>query len=351
LGDNYQLASDFVAAREWQNAALELFQQINGLDGVCKVQSLLGDLDTREGKFMSARTRFDASLELTGYVDDVQHGLTVLNAGILEATIGNNEAARDLFEKSYHLLRETAELAEVTKAINNLAIIHETLGDKKKGLDMHEEALAIRRRINDRRGIVTSLINMSSLKDELGDYDEALAMAAEALSLSRDMGQPSNIAYSLNLMGTIRLHSGELEQARANLTEALEMRRKLTTPQNVVQSLNFLSMVAYQSGDPDAARDYYHEAFEIAGELETPAVQFDILFDLAQLLQAKKPVIAAEILAFLDARQDAAIWTKNLDEIWSELREKLNESVIAVVRQRAQQFDLEQIAARALDAL
>jgi hypothetical protein len=138
---------------------------------------------------------------------------------------------------------------------------------------------------------------------------------------------------------------------RANLTEALEMRRKLTTPQNVVQSLNFLSMVAYQSGDPDAARDYYHEAFEIAGELETPAVQFDILFDLAQLLQAKKPVIAAEILAFLDARQDAAIWTKNLDEIWSELREKLNESVIAVVRQRAQQFDLEQIAARALDAL
>jgi tetratricopeptide (TPR) repeat protein len=216
---------------------------------------------------------------------------------------------------------------------------------------MHEEALAIRRRINDRRGVVTSLINISSIKDELGAYDEALALAEEALSLSRDMGQSSSVAYGLNLIGTIRLHRGELEQARANLTEALEIRRKLTAPQNVVQSLNYLSMVAYQSGEADAARAYYHEAFEIAGELETPAVQFDILHDLAQLLQAKKPVIAAEILAFLDAHQDAAIWTKNLDEIWTELREKLNESVIAVVRQRAEQLSFEQIAARALDAL
>ena len=170
--------SDFAAAREYHNRALERFVEVGEPHWEARTLGNLGSLVQRQGDYDDAREHLQRSLELVRSLDNRRDEGKVLGIlAVIESKQGNIDAAREYYHQSIDLARE----------------------------------------LGDRRSEYQSLNNLGEALREAGEFDPAREYVRRSLDISRELGDPKLEAVALTNLGNLARTAGDLPTARTHL--------------------------------------------------------------------------------------------------------------------------------------
>ncbi len=307
--------SDFEAARQQQNTALRIYQQLNDQLGIRDAISEIGDIDLRQGNYDAARQLFEQSLTISRQLNERKKiAYDLMNLGNLAQVQENFELSLKIREECLEIMREVGTPVDIARALNNLALSHDLLGNKEQALKIHEEALAIRRQINEPQGIAYSLVNMAAIAQEQHDYDRAREMVTEGLKLLKQIGERAAVASVYGILGDIALETRDLITAHQHLLNSLKIRRELGDKHGLAFSLTKLGEIALKLDDFPQALSYFRESLSIRQQLDVLPQKLMGLDSFAQLFAAMgKWSEALDILTFLQAQPDLPTLIQNLE--------------------------------------
>jgi predicted ATPase/DNA-binding SARP family transcriptional activator len=198
---------DYDQAEQYQQQALELWQELGNVGRIAGALHTLGLIARERADYERAQNFFEGSLELNRELGD-QYGIgTTLNdLGILQAYLGNVEESRHFFEESLAIKQAIADQQGVAYALGNIAVILGMMGDKEGSRKLEEESLALKRELGDQQGIAVSLANLAQQALEESDMDTSWSYLQEAFELFYALGQRWNIAYMLPMFAAHALN-------------------------------------------------------------------------------------------------------------------------------------------------
>ncbi|MBZ0305807.1 MAG: tetratricopeptide repeat protein, partial [Anaerolineae bacterium] len=307
--------SEFEAARQQQNTALRIYQQLNDPLGIRDAISEIGDIDLRPGNYDAARQLFEQSLKISRQLNERKKiAYDLMNLGNLAQMQEHFQLSLKIREECLEIMRDVGTPVDIARALNNLALSHDLIGNKEHALEIHEEALTIRRQLNEPQGIAYSLINMAVIAQEQQDYDRARERVTEGLKLLKRIGERAAVASVYGILGDIALATGDLITAQQHLLDSLKIRRELGDKHGMTFALTKLGEIALKLGDFPNARSYFRESLSIRQQLDVLPQKLLGLDSFAQLFAAMgnwSEVV--DILTFLQSQPDLPTLIQNLE--------------------------------------
>jgi tetratricopeptide (TPR) repeat protein len=214
---------------------------------------------------------------------------------------GDYAPAKEYFEESLALYRQTGNKAGLALSLNSLAnVVCDLLADYDQAQPLYAESLALARQIDDRFGIARALINQGAVAQELRHYAEAQQLYQASLEVYREIDYRHGQSAALNYLGEVASLLSEHGAAKAFLQQSLDLSQETGNRHSMATCLKQLGQVACQMGDYPAAKDYFAEALSLAMDIRTFQVALDILIGVAALFQQQgKRARALELLAFV----------------------------------------------------
>ncbi|MDX1993869.1 MAG: tetratricopeptide repeat protein [bacterium] len=344
--------SDYDEAREWQQKALTLYQDLNDQLGIADAIGSLGEVEFRQGRFEQALPLTEQSLEIYQQFGEHQKAAyALMNLGVIANRQGHRERALELTHECVEIMRELGEPIALARALNNLGILYDTNGEWDRAGEIYGESLAIRRHINDRGGIAYSLVNLGALRKDQGELIEARRHVEESLFLLRQIGEKLALSTASMMLGEILLELGQLDEAREHYQEALAIRQQIKTHEGTMNSLSLLAELELQAGNPQAAWDYLRQALTLAdgreissqtaGTLKSTALYFMETGDWARAV-----TIISSIRAWNIGRGLPTKWS---DEKLREAERRLSADELAAARAKGDDATPQEIITRLLD--
>ncbi len=141
--------------------------------------------------------------------------------GTLASQQGDPSTARTAYQASLEVRRELGDEAGVAAMLTNLALVAEDEGDLDLAERIGTDALARRRALGDRRAESVSLTNMGMLATARGELDVALSRFQEAQALAEEVGDPWVVAVGHHNLGNAARDLGRRDQVADHLQAAL----------------------------------------------------------------------------------------------------------------------------------
>jgi len=162
----------------------------------------------------AARDYFNAALDIFRERGDKrQAGMVLAFLGFLERSEGDNEKSRILFDEAFGLAKELDDLQLHAIVQSGLGSLAADGGDLQLARKLKEESLRLHRGIGDIYIVSLLAWSLSRVVTALGDYGEARSLLEECASLNRQLGNRWVMPYLLEGFGDIAL--GKTEAARA----------------------------------------------------------------------------------------------------------------------------------------
>ncbi|MEW5956556.1 MAG: tetratricopeptide repeat protein [Chloroflexota bacterium] len=301
----------FYWARNWFHEAKQVFAQAEKLALAAGQHDslLLAKIWTRQAEFEGwlahydeARIRLQNSIRVCRTLQEQDElALALQLLGRVHYWQGEHGPAKELFEESLALYRQTGDKAGMALTLNNLA---NTIGDLSADYDraqpLYQESLALARQIGDRFGIARALINQGAVAQELGNYAQAQQLYRESLEVYRELDYRYGQAAALNYLGQVAGLLGEYVAAKAFLQQGLDLSQDTGDRHSMANCLNQLGIVACRMGAYPAAKEYFAEALSLATEIQAVQTALDILIGVANLFQQQgQKERALELLSFV----------------------------------------------------
>lgn len=191
--------------------------------------SRLGDRD-------AAREAFEESLALhrdSGEEKDLSYSITLANYASLCRREGDLQRARELLEEALVIRERRLDPLhpELSKALNNLANVLMDLGEVAPARRAYERAIAIDEEAlgPDSPNLISRLINLAILLTEIGDLDQAVLRYERALRLCEIHRDPDDLLPAqarLNFGATLALREeyGRAETVLERAVDAFDSR-------------------------------------------------------------------------------------------------------------------------------
>ena len=344
--------SDYQEAVEWQQSALDMFQEIGDQHGIAKTIGALSEIEFRQGRYQQAKPLAEESLAMARELGDTrQVGYSLMNLGVIASHDGDLLESKALFEECLVCMQEVGEPISIARAMNNLGIAHDLLGDIAQAKMIHTQALAIRRRINDRQGIAYSLNNLATLAEIEGNYANAERWGQESLAILQSIGAKMSIAIAHGQLGMVAMKTKDYVSAESHFQESLALRREFADVDSTSASLAQLGDVAREQGDFETAWRYYQESLQGAMDAALEKRTVGTLIQIARMKhQQEEPEIAFELLLFAQRfNQNLHIPTDDFDPLIAELRTLLPSETMNEIETRRETITLNSIVSKLLD--
>jgi tetratricopeptide (TPR) repeat protein len=261
LGDVYSHLDNYPDAAEQYQAALKVYEQIEGPQGK-DVRNILTSLATvQQGTAIVSRTQLDRSLDTSKNPAD-NDGTSLNNLGVLAQEQKEYAKAEGFFQRSCTAYEKSGgpNNVDMATALENLGNLYrdQPQFDMRKAEPILKRALAIREKMLGAEHPETAkLLSDLSL---LYFYEKNPAAAEEfahrALPLEeKAFGAESlPVSTTLNRLGISERDSGKFREAEANLKHALAIREEKRAPASwIVISLENLASVYIVQGERDKA--------------------------------------------------------------------------------------------------
>jgi predicted ATPase/DNA-binding SARP family transcriptional activator len=306
----------FYWARNWFDEGQQLFAQAEKLALAAgqKDSLLLAKIWTRQAEFDTWLSHYDqAGMRLQKSIQvcralqaQNELALAIELLGRVHYWQGEYASAKEHFEQSLALYRQTSNKAGLAQALNNLAnVICDLLADYGQAQALYEESLALARQIGDRFGVARALINQGAVAQELGDCAHAQQLYRESLEVYRELDYRYGQSAALNYLGQVASLLGEHVAAMAFLQQSFDLSQETGDRHSMANCRQQLGNVACRMGAYPEAKAHFAEALSLAMEIRAFQMALDILIGVARLLkQQGKKVRALELLAFV-AHQSA----------------------------------------------
>ena len=301
----------FYWARNWFHEGKQVFEQAEKVAASAGQHDslLLAKIWTRQAEFESWLARYDeAKLRLKNSIrvcrtfqEQDELALAIQLLGRVHYWQGELVPAKELFEESLALYRQTGNKAGLALTLNNLA---NTIGDLSADYDraqpLYEESLALARQIDDRFGIARALINQGAVAQEIGNYARAQQLYRESLEVYQELDYRYGQSAALNYLGQVGSLLDEHSAATAFLQQSFELSQETGDRHSMASCRQQLGNVACRMGAYPEAKTHFAEALSLAMEIRAFSVALDILIGVADLFkQQGQKERALELLAFV----------------------------------------------------
>ena len=301
LGYAYENQEKFEQAAVEYEASAALFTELNNPAQVQKIrrqqvkalalsgkeaearqslEALYGDDPMKAGKLAQelgwrelAENSFQTALERTQ--EPTERARLLNQLGMLAARRSELLKARELFEESLQLARDTSNSELAASVQNNLGENYQSSGLYREAKPYYQESLDYFRQSQDLSGQAYALSNLGTLAFAQGDYAEALNYLNEAhqLSLNPDTfgGPHALIGTVLNALGLVHQFLGRTEDAERLYLEAIAARRAVNDRYGEIVTLNNLAAMFSERHAPEAATRVYQLALDLSERNNDPS--------------------------------------------------------------------------------
>ena len=135
----------------------------------------------------------------------------LLRAGELESAEGNWPRAREWYQESLALARQTGDRRYIAGSLLHLSFVVGDLGDLEKAHALREEAYQLALDLGDKGVVAQTAWDLAAALFEMGKLAEARALAEESLRSYTAVGNAEGIALGYLRLGFIALREGDLD--------------------------------------------------------------------------------------------------------------------------------------------
>jgi len=290
--DNIRAALDhFEARREWQSAlrlgaALVEFwgARTHSAEGLQRLETALAadeqptaaragalhaaaDLAYGAGAMELSRDRAKAAIELARQLGNVWVEASAISViGSIVQSEGDRRRARELWQESARLYRESGDEGNALFEDRLVAWMHAALGERERALELYKSTLQRARAIGDEYAQAACLDGLGSQALKERRFEEAAEMFLEAYDLYARLDDRYRLPISVSRFAWVLAESGQPAEAAQILAAAeAELERIGARPGWVAESNDEVrSTVLEQLGDEAFAEEWR------AGEALTP---------------------------------------------------------------------------------
>lgn len=250
-------AIEFIETRLWNSdgqLGVELNADLQPL--VAKTFYEAGWILVRQGDFLTAQEYLKKAINIYRMLEDKEHTAFALHRlALATSETGGKTEAREMYEESLALQRETGMTTLIGSTLNNLGILYRGAGDPATARGYLEQRLVLAREQGDARGLAAALDNLGLVALDLEDFADARRYQDEALPIFRDLGNKWDLAESLSFVGMREVEERNYKSAWNTYIESLDLFKELGSKLGVAKGLSGLACIFARTGKPmDAAR-------------------------------------------------------------------------------------------------
>jgi CHAT domain-containing protein/tetratricopeptide (TPR) repeat protein len=268
IGNAYLETANVTKAFPFCRRAQELSGQIGYQRGAAEALNNLGLAHSISGDVLRAQESFTQSLAIWRRVKyDEGQANTLLNLGYLDGNLGNTEASLDFYGRALDLSLSINDQMVRAFTLTAMGGAYALQGEKQKALKLHQQALALFRTIGNRGGEAATLNGIGYLYDDLGRKSEALEYYAKALQLYESIDNQHYAGITLGYIGRVHFALGEKEKALEYYYRKLATSRAVLDRRMESYTLRDIGNVLSTTQDKDKALEYYRQALTLSRDV------------------------------------------------------------------------------------
>jgi tetratricopeptide (TPR) repeat protein len=214
----------FTSALEFEERALEIFDEILGMDTAEEAESLnnLGRIQSERGELNEAILHFKRAMEIEsklGNRDDIRLANSLNNIGVIYSQENLYEEPLAIFNQALTILQDKLgpDHLKVVMVLNNIAGLYYKRGFYKKAKPVYVRVLNIEERLlgPHHPEVATTINNLACICLEQRKYAEARSLLERAQTILQQVVGPSHprLATNLNNLATFYADRGRYKQA------------------------------------------------------------------------------------------------------------------------------------------
>ena len=211
--------------------------------------------------------------------------------GLLAASLGRLETAREAGYLSAELARHGGDAAAIAYGLNAAAVAEWALGNHDRSLDAHGEAVRLLDKVDDPWGLAVCKVLQARTLFDQGDPDAA-AVAREGVEHARRAGDLHVLGIALTQIAQLALPTATTSP-RSPAAEALELQERIGYTEGIVSALHVLGQAHRLAGDVDAAADLHRQALRLASRIGHAAAVCEAMEDFARAEAVRRPASPA----------------------------------------------------------
>jgi predicted ATPase/DNA-binding SARP family transcriptional activator len=224
--------------------------------------------------------------------------------GLLAASLGRLEVAREAGYLAAELGRECGDSAGAAYGLNAAAVAEWALGNHRGSLDAHGEALRLLEKIDDQWGLAICKVLQARTLFDQRDPD-APHIAREGVENARRAGDLHVLGIALTQIAQMALAEGEHDAAVTAASEALGLQERIGYTEGTVSALHVLGQAHRLAGDVDAPRHLHQQALRLASRIGHAAGMCEAMEDLARIESVERPAFAHMLLRAARAERES----------------------------------------------
>jgi tetratricopeptide (TPR) repeat protein len=187
-------------------------------------------------------------------------GICLHYMGHVKEEMGDYGKARELYQRSFEILRERGDGWQLAGPLLDLAKYAWADGDAAHARALHQESLAIFEEMGNKGGMANTLGFLTAILAAQGDYTQA---STAALTMQNLPGGKRDIASGRTRLGQIEYLQGRLAEAKAHFEAGLMIFRELKDENGMGWVPPWLGCVAHRAGDLGRAQTLIEEGLDI----------------------------------------------------------------------------------------
>jgi tetratricopeptide (TPR) repeat protein len=210
--------NDYDSAAVWYRKALVMFQELEALERVAKVNFALAILDYYKGDYPSALALLDQNISILLEIkpDSLLLGGDFQLKGQIEVRRGNLNIALKETLRAVRIFQNTGDELRLADAYNLLGSLETSLKNFQKSIEYNLLALKIYKKYEDRFFQAQALNDIGNNYFYLNDFPQAIQHIQESIALSEALG-------AKDLQGTAYTNWGKTLNAQENYKEAIPL--------------------------------------------------------------------------------------------------------------------------------
>ncbi len=250
-----QRLGDFGQAEKCLTQSLQLCQAMELETNVAFVLNELGYVAWSRGQFAEARQYYEQSLDIYRQTDDRWGESQVLNnLAILPQDLAQT---RELLQQSLHIARQLGDLWSEARVLNNLGF---AVAERVESRRLWEECATLCRQLDDRYLLTFPLINLGHAARTDGQFERARKYYEESLNLCRAIGYQQGMARNWGHLGRAAYNLGDFAAAHDYCQRGLTLAEALGDQRGIGLLTYTLGQIVAATGDDDTAVSHYNQS-------------------------------------------------------------------------------------------
>lgn len=215
----------------------------------------------RKGDFKNAIEYLDKSLDFLKAADlEVDYGETLIDIGLVNNRIGNNDEAIEYFNRGIEKLEKGGWIHPLARAYNNLGVEYFEKKDYEKAIACWQKCYQLAEKTGNKKGMIVSLENLSDPYSLKGDLAQALACLKTAKELVDETHDIMGLPGVYHSYGSVYSNIQSWDKAFEYYEKGLSILKNASTPFELALILYHYGIALSKSGNNKSAVEKLYES-------------------------------------------------------------------------------------------